>query len=386
MGNLNDDLILAVISCFPPTDAVRCKSLNKNFNAYISNQRFAHEHFVKSSHKVFNLIHFSDTSPNIFYQLQLDPPYPLDIPEIYEILSIQVPVLASCGGLLLLHILSYNTYCVFNPITGEFQLVSEGNHDGWTAGPVGLAVDSSTDSFTIRLIAVHVKQDQNQVDQVCKFTAFTVGSNMWEETHKEFVCKSSQFSRNTQPAYLHGSLHWVREDGDILAFDIEKCQARIIHGPGNRTSIMQFGYDIWFGGVQGSLAFVSAFQDEIVISVYHHENNEWHVGNIIGNISNTGNNDYRNGIPMLFDGKRLFFLLRKRGEDGEIYMHNVSTKSWRKIGMVSATTDCIQHFIPFVPTLAKVSGAYLHDQMTQVGLSSELRGSLEGLYELMKPY
>ncbi|CAI9775478.1 unnamed protein product [Fraxinus pennsylvanica] len=385
MGNLNDDTVLEVISCFRPRDAVRCKSLNKNFNAYISNQRFAHEHFVKSSHKVCNLIHFSNTSPNVFYQLRLDPPYPFDMLEIYEILPIQVPILASCGGLLLLHVLSYKNYCVFNPITGEFQLVSKGNHDGWIAGPVGLAVDSSTDSFTIRLIAVHVKEDQSQVNQVCKFTTFTVGSNKWEEIHIEFVCKSSKLSRNTQPVYFHGSLHWLREDGDILAFDIRKCQARIIQGPGNKTSIMQFGYDIWFGGVQGSLAFVSAFQEEIVISVYHYENKEWQIRHIIENISNTRNNNYRNGIPMFFDGKRLSFLLRKRGEDGEIYMHNISTKSWRKIGLVPETADCIQNFIPFAPTMAKVAGVYLHDQMTQLSLASEIKESLNGLYELMKP-
>lgn len=125
------------------------------------------------------------------------------------------------------------------------------------------------------------------------------------------------------------------------------------------------GYDIWFGGVQGSLAFVSAFQEENVISIYHYENKEWKIRHIIENISNTGNNDYRYGIPMFFDGKRLSFLLRKKGGDGEIHMHNISTRSWRKIGLIQEPADCIQNFIPFAPTMAKVSGVYLHDQMTQ---------------------
>lgn len=116
MGNLNNDIVLEVILCFRPRDAVRCKSLNKNFNAYISNKRFAHEHFVKSIHKVCNLIHFLNTSPSVFYQLQLDRPYPLETLEVYEILPIQVPILASCGGFLL-HILRYKNYCVFSTLS-----------------------------------------------------------------------------------------------------------------------------------------------------------------------------------------------------------------------------------------------------------------------------
>lgn len=60
-------------------------------------------------------------------------------------------------------------------------MVLNKNHDGWIDGPVGMAVDSSTDSFTIRLIAVHVKEDKSQVNQVSKFTAFPVSSNKWEE-------------------------------------------------------------------------------------------------------------------------------------------------------------------------------------------------------------
>lgn len=74
MGNLNDDLVLQVISCISPRDVARCKNLNKSFNADISNRIFSHKQFVKSSHKVYNLINFSDICPSVFYQLQLDSP------------------------------------------------------------------------------------------------------------------------------------------------------------------------------------------------------------------------------------------------------------------------------------------------------------------------
>ncbi|CAA2993915.1 Hypothetical predicted protein [Olea europaea subsp. europaea] len=143
----------------------------------------------------------------------------------------------------------------------------------------------------------------------------------WEERNEEdFVCKSSGFlGRNIQPVYLHNSLHWLREDGSILSFDVDKRRARIFQGP-------------------VKLIF----------------------GTRIGNISITSKNDYKNGFPIIFDGQRLVLLLRnKDGGDGEIFMHNILEKSWEKMGIVSATTE----FVPFVSTLAKINSGYVFDEL-----------------------
>lgn len=67
---------------------------------------------------------------------------------------------------------------------------------------------------------------------------------------------------------------------------------------------------------------------EIVICVYEHTT--WHIWHKISNISRTREYYYKNGIPMV-DGERLFILLLSTaGDVGEIYMHNILTKSWEK--------------------------------------------------------
>ncbi|CAI9775477.1 unnamed protein product [Fraxinus pennsylvanica] len=188
-------------------------------------------------------------------------------------------------------------------------------------------------------------------------------NRQWEESHEEdFVCKSSKFvARNIQPVYLHDSLHWLREDGSILSFDIEKRRAGIFQGPVKLIFGTWYGYDIWFGGVEDSLVLVCPSKYETVIYVYDLVRTKtWQIWHRIGNISRTGNNDYRNVFPILFDGQRLILLLRnKAGEDGQFFMHNILVKSWEKIGTVSAVTE----FVPFVSTLAKINSGYVLDEL-----------------------
>ncbi|KAL2471820.1 putative F-box/kelch-repeat protein [Abeliophyllum distichum] len=273
MAELIDDLVLEVISWLPLKDAVQCKILNTTFNAYISNRNFEHKHFVRSNQKICNLLFCSNSHPVIFRQLELEHPYPVNKLQTIDKLRSQI---VSCGGLLLLYH-KFSIYRVLNPLTRDFRLVPQDKHDGWFVGSIGLAVYSSTDSYKVTLVAVHVKKHQTCLEnQVCKFTLFRLCSTQWEESgEKDFVCKSSEFvSRNTQSVYLHDSLHWVREDGSILAFDLEKCQARIIQAPVKLIT----GYDIWFGGIEGSIVFVCSLKSETVVYVYDHvHTNTWQI-------------------------------------------------------------------------------------------------------------
>ncbi|XP_022853430.1 putative F-box protein At1g20800 [Olea europaea var. sylvestris] len=193
-----------------------------------------------------------------------------------------ISLMESCSGLLLLHFEIHNTYGVFNPITGEFQLVPNNQH----GGPIGLAVDSSTQSY--RLVAVDVKQNlTNWEKKVFKFMTFTSSSCMWEEAHEEeLVCELPTFlTRNALPIFLRNSMNWLINDGSILAFDLERRRARIIKGPNKTTVDVKFEYDVWFGAVQDSLVFVRAFESEIVIYVYDCVQKKWQILHTIENIS-----------------------------------------------------------------------------------------------------
>ncbi|KAL2471957.1 putative F-box/kelch-repeat protein [Abeliophyllum distichum] len=261
MGELYDDLVLEVISWLPLKDAIQCKILNKNFSTHISSQSFEHKHFVQSNQKNCNLLYRSYSGTQIFRQLRLDHPHPLNNSEIITICAGQITNSVSCGGLVILR----STYCfdpdrfrsyfLLNPITGEYLcLKGLDQHDGWNVGAFGLAVDSRNLSYRYIVVLVYVKKHKTcSKNQVCKFITFTSCSSKWEESNEEdFVCELSEFLKtNIQPVYLNDTLHWLREDGSILAYNVEKSRTRIIQGPVKLISGKWFGYEIWFGGVEG---------------------------------------------------------------------------------------------------------------------------------------
>ncbi|KAL2489492.1 putative F-box/kelch-repeat protein [Forsythia ovata] len=142
MAELNDDVVLEVISWLPLKDALRCKILSKNFNMYISNRNFEHKHFVRSNLKISNLLYCSSSYP-VIRQLGLEHPYTLNNLQIMDKFPHRFD---SCGGLLLLYH-KFSIYCVLNPITRELRFVPQDKHHGWFVGSLGLAVNSSTDSI-----------------------------------------------------------------------------------------------------------------------------------------------------------------------------------------------------------------------------------------------
>ena len=173
----------------------------------------------------------------------------------------------------------------------------------------------------------------------------------------------SNFNNDALPIYSHGTLHWIRKCNDILAFDIEKEEARIIELPLNLPLPFEY-WTSWFGVVNGLLTLISTSSKEILVWILNdYKNVEWVLKTRITYIINS---EWSIRIPIFYDGERLVLYLRNVGENGEFFMYDIATDKWRKIGIVWAILDNIRAFVPFVPSLAEIKTTTWPDVSTRV--------------------
>lgn len=135
-------------------------------------------------------------------------------------------ILGSCSGFLLL-LFDDDLLCVVNPLTKKFRFVNQSRlmrlsgvlnyaHHRQKRKHLGFAVDRTTKRFKI----VHMID----LGETYKFEINA--GNSWRRPKTKLTCHSSDLMKN--PVYLDGSLHWLRNDGSIVAFNLETEQARLI--------------------------------------------------------------------------------------------------------------------------------------------------------------
>lgn len=111
---------------------------------------------------------------------------------------------------------------------------------------------------------------------------------MW----REIQLRANTFislSYGCPPVYWCDSLHWLKEDGSVLAFDTQREAAILINCPqfidhfefsdGN----ILIGGSLWLGKAQGLLTLVSLFRKCKVIATYNNASNSWSISHISNN-------------------------------------------------------------------------------------------------------
>ncbi|KAL0368763.1 UNVERIFIED_CONTAM: hypothetical protein Scaly_1095200 [Sesamum calycinum] len=367
-GPLPDDLVLEIIARLPPKYALQCSSLNKSFFRAISCPYFARRNAVLSSSRSSNssiLIRCSYRSPKIYTRLSLENPSGRP-PVASTTLIDQVSVLDSCYGVLLLRVNSSQLHHVFNPVTGGIMPVE---HLKVHSDPgVSLVVDFLPDSsFDLKLATFNYSYPTWESPQRTHLTfEILVPHQDFTEIKSQvgLSCEGLTLMRDAhiKPVYAYGSVHWLADDATkIIALNVEKEQARIIHGPVKRNYGRGFGPHghKWFGLAEGSLSYVYTLREQILVLAHDSSTDEWRVRYRIDDIiQNDGI-----GMPLFFDGRRAFVRVGERGD--EVYEVDMGNK-WTKRGVVEQWSDTFQHFFSFFPTLAKVSDDYLHNRPTHV--------------------
>nr|VDD56939.1 unnamed protein product [Brassica oleracea] len=152
------------------------------------------------------------------------------------------------------------------------------------------------------------------------------------------------------PVYLNGSLHWLRNDGSIIAFNPETEQARLIQTdfPRGLTSGTLFAPGV------NSLTLVSA--NEKVIYVYA-------LRNILSDPKWVLEKQIQNGVidknivtwyVEAYNGKCLIML--RTCYDGVVHVYDLSASKWAVMASVPIWYDANRDFFLFTPSSSSVVG------------------------------
>ncbi|XP_019085525.1 PREDICTED: putative F-box protein At1g57580 [Camelina sativa] len=180
------------------------------------------------------------------------------------------------------------------------------------------------------------------------------------------VCVANPITKNTsdldnrmrKPVYLNGSLHWLRNDGSIVAFNPETEQARLIptRFPKELSSKTLFAAD------NKSLALISA--TEKVIYVYYALESiltdpKWVLGRRIRN----GVLDEKRLIRWnveAYDGMCLVLMETKNDHENSnvrmLHGYDLRANNWGLMGSILVWCDATIDFFQFAPSSSYVIG------------------------------
>lgn len=370
---LTEDLIIEIILFLPWKFAVQCKCLSKKFNEFISDPTFAIQHALHFDRRI--VFHYSSTCARIFGKFSLNPPHDDNYLSIGGEGIVISPVLSSRSGRLVLKFSDAQFYHIFNPVTGAYGIIPQPPSSKPLA--IGLADQVTLPAFKLVAVTSHARRNHRIPQEVFRFEIFESENNCWREAKSmsEITCHSSTFVCASEPAYLHGSLHWLRTNGDILVFDVNSEISGLIKKPDDNILNISplfifnnqricFASDTWFGIAEGSIALVIALKKKIVVSVRDYAKGQWQTKKIFENINVTKKIDlHRNGRPIFYDGKVLIFLAGVLNT--EIYMYHIQGDTWKKIGNLPEWRDNIRAFHHFFPTAVKIPNCrYLNEKLT----------------------
>lgn len=352
MVGLPEHLIIdQIIFRLPLKDAVRCKSLNKRFNTNLAKLIDGFASIVIMSKSFFH---------PFYYNIPLHPsrchPDTHGAKTIvdHEILSFSSGLVVMKGSE------SGHVLCIFNPIIKKYKLIP----CLWRPKFMGLAVEpgyTSNSKHHYTLVHAYVKaKSLNQIHQIQYiFAIFQSNQVSWRKADVKLSCKGSfpdvSPYCNGHSVYWQGSLHWLRDEGGIIAFNVKDEGAWIIETP---PGLNCNDKGIWFGIAEDLITLVSTSSGNFVIHVLVDYNNfHWEIKHQIASTILV-NEDYNYFVPF-YDGNCLVLARGKCGEDGELFVHDVGSKEEKKIGIVRNFNELrFFHFVPFPNEISGVNNDF----------------------------
>uniref|UniRef100_A0A0D3DRX6 F-box associated beta-propeller type 1 domain-containing protein n=2 Tax=Brassica TaxID=3705 RepID=A0A0D3DRX6_BRAOL len=250
-------------------------------------------------------------------------------------------ILECCSGLLLLFI--DDRLCVTNPIRKKFRFLTRRDKRK-QLGLVVNQLDRTTQNFKVVYIFEMAKTDET------KYGFEINAGDSWTYSKTTLTCHTSNLDdRMKNHVYLNGSLHWLRNDGSIIAFNPETEQARLIQTdfPRGLTSRTLFASGV------NSLTLVSA--NEKVIYVYA-------LRNILSDPKWVLEKQIQNGVidknivtwyVEAYNGK---CLVLRTCYDGVVHVYDLSASKWAVMASVPIWYDANLDFFLFTPSLYSVVG------------------------------
>ncbi|AEE29965.1 F-box family protein [Arabidopsis thaliana] len=227
MNSLPLHLLDQILFRLEPKSLAMMKSTNRTINSHISDPLFESEYFSRLESSLYNL------SPGgaryVMCQPLVSSCKSMSMGEKAIQGNFRCYMLGSCSGLLLLYI---GGLFVANPLTKRFRYLDPSGSkfiptlsgDRWIylAHPeramcVGFAVDRKR--FKIVCILEMETRYEFEIND----------GDSWRLSKTTINADSkSDLTKWMKPVYLEGTLHWLRNDGSIIAFNPETEQARLI--------------------------------------------------------------------------------------------------------------------------------------------------------------
>ncbi|XP_020870740.1 putative F-box protein At1g20795 [Arabidopsis lyrata subsp. lyrata] len=279
-------------------------------------------------------------------------------------LEIKSQILSFCSGLLLLFI---DGLCVANPLTKRYRFLDHsksmflsrvdrrGNVSFYLRwhkmNRIGFAVDQidrTTQAF--KVVCMNDTDASNPDETMYQFEIST-GDSCWRLSETTITCTASGLIKDKKPVYFDGSLHWLRKDGSILAFNPETEQARLIpiKFPPQLSSANLFA------AAEKELALISATEE--LINVYALEDTltdpKWVLVKQIPN-GVLDKETMRCWNVGAYDGEFLVLweMNNKEWYDGVVHGYDLRANNWGVIGSVPVWCDRNQVFYHFKPSFS----------------------------------
>ncbi|CAE5958029.1 unnamed protein product [Arabidopsis arenosa] len=244
-------------------------------------------------------------------------------------------ILGSCSGLLLLSHIG----CLFiaNPVTKKYRIL---DHSGSKLIPtipdhkdramcVGFAVNRNRTTMRFKIVCIL------EMQTVYKFEISDGYS--WRLSETTITPRSiSDLRTRMKPVYLNDTLHWLRNDGSIIAFNPETEQARLI--PSRFRLQHNLDMKLLFAANENinRLTLISMTKNRI--SVYTLlENSKWALAKRVKYISTDKREILSSPDVVAYDGKCL--VLRQMKKDNPhirsvVHVYDMEANCWRGLGAI----------------------------------------------------
>ncbi|CAN7034790.1 unnamed protein product [Brassica rapa subsp. trilocularis] len=315
---------------------VMMQCTNKSIRSHISDDP-SFEIGYSSRVRLSFLYTFSKGAPFVFYQ-----PFGSqcesmsNVKTFASLQGIHCYILGSCSGHLLLYT---NGLYVVNPLTKRFRLLdhsgsmllatifngpnNKANNTEERAMCVGFALDQSRATTTKRFKIICILETHTTY-------AFEISDgNSWRfsETIITTTNSKSELTKRMKPVYLEGTLHWLRNDGSIIAFNIETEQARFIPSVFHPEPEMKLLFTL--DDKINRLTLISGTKNTIsVYTLTGDHTSKWALARQIENVLMTESEfEYWNVVA--YDGKHMVVRDKEKdGSTGVAHVYNMEDNRW----------------------------------------------------------
>ncbi|CAL9215657.1 unnamed protein product [Arabidopsis halleri] len=351
MNSLPLHLLDKILFRLEPKSLAMMQSTNRFINSHLSDPIFESEYFSRFGSSLYNL--HCGGARYVLCQPLVSSCKSMSRGKRAIAGGFRCYMLGSCSGLLLLYI---GGLFVANPLTKRFRFL---DHSGSKFIPTLSGDCWIYLAHPERAMCVGFAVDRKRFKIVCilemqtRYEFEINDGDSWRLSKTTITTDSkSDLTVWMKPVYLEGTLHWLRNDGSIIAFNTETEQARFIPSSFHRE-VPDMKLLLAADDKVNRLTLISETKE--TISFYTLLGNpKWALSRRIKNVS-MEENELECWNMVAYDGKRLVVREKKKNRlNGVVHVYDMEANSWGVLGSITWAAGALWDFYKFTPSLCPV--------------------------------